>query len=153
MKVKISLTVIIGLILISSLAIAKNNVLVQEKPKLIGTLKDIKGHELGKVYIEDFEHLAFDKADIFKRLYIKSTKNGITKTIYTIKNCVFSNPKGTDITIAEKGFSGYAIEFIHNDSIQLHSIGNEKMNIGPSDPIIIQWNYKKKLFEVYQSPY
>ena len=151
MKIKLSLILFIGFVLFRGLAIANNyNTLLPKNLKLIGILKDAKGNELGKVYIEDFEYIEYFKADIFKKLVIKSTKNGIANTLYTINNCLFTNTNGTDITISEKKFNGYKIELLHNDSFQLFAIGDKKTGAGASDPITIQWNYKKKLFEVDQ---
>ena len=144
MKIKLSLILFIGFVLFRGSAIANNyNTLLPKNIKLIGTLKDAKGNELGKVYIGDFEYIEFFKADIFRKLIIKSTKNGITNTLYSVNNCLFTNPKGTDITISEKKFNGYKIEFLQNDSIQLFAIGDKKTGAGASDPITIQWNYKK----------
>ena len=113
--------------------------------KQIGILKDKKGNELGKIYIEDF------KNEVFKKLLITKQKNGKTDTLYFINNCVFKNPKGVDLTFDEKTFNGYKIEWIKSDKVQLFGIG--KGTSGASDPAIIAWNYKKKIFEALKDPY
>jgi hypothetical protein len=152
MKIKLYLTLFIGLVMLQGSAIENNNIGDIKSIKFIGVLKDAKGDELGKIYIEDFTYIKFFKADIFKKLFIKTTKNGVTKTLYTIDNCVFRNPKGIDITCSNKNFNGYKIEFIKNDSIQLFAIGNKQTGAGASDPALIEWNCKKELFEIDQAP-
>jgi hypothetical protein len=120
----------------------------QNKPghniKFIHTLKDKKGHLLGKVYIEDF------KNDVFRKLLITKKEKGKTDTLYFINDCLFTNPKGVDIQFDKKAFNGYKIEYLKNDTIQLFGIG--KGSAGASDPATIVWNYNKKIFEVFKTP-
>ncbi len=70
--------------------------------------------------------------------------------MYFINNCSFINPKGVDISVSEENFNGYKIEFFKESSFQLFSVGSKSS--GASDPITIEWNYKKKIFQVIQSP-
>jgi hypothetical protein len=125
------------------------NVMAQTHPsvsetKLVHILKDKKGNELGKVYIEYF------KNDIFKKLVIVKAIKGKMDTLYSINNWVFRNPKGIDIKFAKENFNGYKIDYLKDDSIQLYGIGNGIT--GASDPATIVWSYQKKIFEVYQTP-
>ncbi|NHA04301.1 hypothetical protein G7092_10865 [Mucilaginibacter sp. HC2] len=112
--------------------------------KFIHTLKDKKGNLLGKLYVEDF------KNDVFRKLLITKTEKGKTDTLYFINDWVFTNPRGIDIQFDKKNFHGYKIEHLTNDFIQLFSIG--KSSAEASDPVIIEWNYHKKIFEVLQAP-
>jgi hypothetical protein len=114
------------------------------KTSLVHILKDKKGNELGKVYIDYF------KNDIFKKLFILKANHGKMDTMYSINNWVFRNPKGIDIKFANENFNGYKIEYLKDDAIQLYGIGNGKT--GASDPATIVWNYQKKIFEVYWPP-
>ncbi|GAA4336410.1 hypothetical protein GCM10023149_45130 [Mucilaginibacter gynuensis] len=146
MRIRLILTLTISITMLLGLAKATTT----EKPiprniKLIAVLKDKKGNELGKVYIEDF------KKDVFKKLLITKRRNGKTDTLYFIDNYVFKNSKGVDITFDAKTFNGYKIEWIKDDALQLFGIG--KGANGASDPVIIAWRYKKKVFEVFfESP-
>jgi hypothetical protein len=126
------------------------NVMAQSQPsvsktKLVHILKDKKGNELGKVYVEYF------KNDIFKKLVIVKATKGRTDTLYSINDWVFRNPKGIDIKFAVENFNGYKMEYLKDDSIQLFGVGNGIT--GASDPATIVWNYQTKIFEVYKSPY
>jgi len=122
---------------------SKNQRAAHHNIKFIHTLKDKKGNLLGRVYIEDF------KKNVFRKLLITKISRGKTDTLYFINNCIFRNPKGVDISVYEKTFAGYKIELLNDDSIQLFSVG--KGSTGASDPAVIAWNYKKKIFEVDQT--
>ena len=107
---------------------------------MVHTLKDKKGTKLGDVYIEDF------KNDVFKKLLITITKAGEIDTLYFINECQFINPKGVNMNYPKENFNGYKIDSYTDDSIQLFGLG--KNSVGASDPIIIKWNSKKKLFKI-----
>ncbi len=112
--------------------------------KYIHTLKDKKGNFLGKVYIEDF------KNDVFKRLLITKQEKERLDTLYFISDCFFMNPKGIDLEFDKKTFNGYKIERLKDDTIQLFGIG--KGSSGASDPAVIVWNDKKKIFQALKVP-
>ena len=142
-KIKFALITFVGSLLSRDFVAANENVKAQLNTKFITVLKDKKGVELGKVYVEDF------KNDIFKKLLITKINHGKIDTLYFINNWLFTNPKGTDITFSKQNFNGYKIEHIKNDSIQIFGIGGK--STGASDPVIIEWNYRKSMFEVDQS--
>jgi hypothetical protein len=109
--------------------------------RLVHILKAKKGNKLGDVYIEDF------KNDIFKRLLITIVKAGKIDTLYFINECQFINPKGVNMQYPKENFNGYKIDSFTDDSIQLFGLG--KNSVGASDPIVIKWNIKKRLFEIF----
>jgi hypothetical protein len=144
MKIKLSLLLTAFIALSFSFRYAGNQNKSLYNIKLIHTLKDKKGNLLGKVYIEDF------KNDVFNKLLITKERKGRTDTLYFINNYLFKNSKGVDIEYDKRNFNGYKIEHLNDDSIQLFGIG--KGSTGASDPAIIAWNYKKRIFEVLQAP-
>jgi hypothetical protein len=144
MKIRLKLLLIAFTALSFSFKHTENQNKSRYNIKFIHTLKDKKGNLLGKVYIEDF------KNDVFKKLLITKEKNGKTDTLYFINDFLFTNPKGVEIQIDKKDFNGYKIEYLKDDSIQLFAIG--KGSTGASDPVIIVWNYSKKIFEIFQTP-
>lgn len=143
MKLKSVLVLIISPILMSFMSDKGLNEIHKNK-KLIHLLKDRKGNLLGKVYIEDFDK------DIFRKLLITKERNRKTDTLYFINECLFKNPKGTDMKFDKETFNGYKIELLNNDTIQLFGVG--KGSAGASDPLTIVWNYKRKIFEVEKTP-
>ena len=110
--------------------------------KFLRALKDKKGNLLGNVYIQDFTN------DIFNKLLITKQAEGKTDTLYFINNYLFMNPQGQDIKWSQIEFTGYIIGSFKSDHFDLSSMGKH----GASDPATVEWNYKTKLFEVYQTP-
>jgi len=147
MRIKPTLYLITFFLLLSGFTYSSNNELNKNtfRPskniKLVYTLKDKKGNKLGDVYIEDF------KDDVFKKLLITIAKAGKIDTLYFINECQFINLKGVNMKYPKENFSGYKIDSFTNDSIQLFGLG--KNSVGASDPIVIKWNIKKRLFEIF----
>lgn len=144
MKLKSVLVLVISPIILMSFRSDKMLNEIHKNKKIIHLLKDKKGDLLGKVYIEDFTK------DIFRKLLITKERKGKTDTLYFINECLFKNPKGTDIKFDKETFNGYKIELLNNDNIQLFGVG--KGSVGASDPVTIVWNYKRKIFEVEKTP-
>jgi len=148
MRIKSTLPLITFLLILSSFTYSNDNKHANKNTdthsynrRLVHTLKDKKGTKLGDVYIENF------KNDVFTKLLITITESGKTDTLYFINECQFINSKGVNMNYPKENFNGYKIESYTDDSIQLFGLG--KNFVGASDPIIIKWNGKKMLFEIF----
>ncbi|OCX53627.1 hypothetical protein BEL04_04855 [Mucilaginibacter sp. PPCGB 2223] len=115
--------------------------------KLVHILKDDRGNILGKVYISDYHDEGPYRTDIFYKLTIVKQDRGKIDTLYFINNTVWRNTKGFDMSAAKENFFGYKIEMMKNDSFSLFI--PSRNGIGASDPAIIVWDYKKKIFRVF----
>jgi len=142
--------IIILLLLITALVFASDikpiscekSQIQSHQMKLIHVLKDKKGNPLRNVYIEDF------KNDVFNKLLILKVKNGKVDTLYYINKWLFFNSKGIDITSSKENFNGWKIDRLTDESIGLFGIGKGPTGVGASDPALIEWNPKKKLFAI-----
>jgi hypothetical protein len=110
--------------------------------KLVSTLTTRDGEFLGNVYAKYFNDAYFTV------LYILGKNNEV---LYKMDNNGFSNIKGKDMPeIETKGFYGYKITHISNDSFEFNYCRNEGKIV--SDPETVEWNYDKKVFEIWKIP-
>ncbi|MBD1367478.1 hypothetical protein IDJ77_26950 [Mucilaginibacter sp. ZT4R22] len=112
---------------------------------LLKTFKDKNGEIIGSLYVD------YIKKNIFKHLYIVKEQAGkVTDTLYQVKNNVLFRKETVDVQVSGEDFYGYKMVQIKPYYFEIVMI--DKHGTGISDYLTINWNVKKKRFELVKTP-
>lgn len=155
------------ILILMSLAVASCSTASNEKTRPISndTIKSVKTH----LKVESLEYIHMfrnENGEILGRLYGNQIDNsvftdliivkedeGIKIPIYVIEKTKFVNVDGVEkFPVKEIGFYGYRVSVRRDQYITLELFWNDSKDSSGADPVTIEWNSSKKLFEIMRAP-
>lgn len=113
----------------------------------IHTFKNNDGGVLAKLY-----GTSVDKG-VFSDLLIVMVEGNEIIPVYAIEKTKFRNALGEEnFQVKELGFYGYRISVKSDNYVTLEIFWNDSKNSSGADPVTIEWNTAKKLFEMLRTP-